>query len=54
MPEYHVKWEIDLNAASPKEAALEALNVQRDLNSIAAVFTVTDKDGNETVIDAID
>ena len=53
MPEYRLKWEIDLTADSPLEAAKEALNVQRDLSSIASVFTVTDKDGNETLIDAV-
>jgi len=52
--EYHLKWEIDLTADSPLEAAKEALAIQRDLDSIASVFTVTDKDGNETIIDAID
>ena len=51
---YRVKWEIDLNADSPEEAALEALRVQRDISSIASVFTVTDEAGNETTIDAIE
>lgn len=54
MPEYHLEWEIDLTADSPLEAAKEALAVQRDLNAITSVFTVTDEDGNVTVVDAVD
>ena len=52
--EYHVKWEIDLRADSPEDAARQALEVHRDLDSIACVFTVTDGAGNETTIDAIE
>jgi len=52
--EYHVKWEIDIIADSPLEAAKEALNVHRDLNSIASIFTVTDSLGVETTVDAIE
>jgi len=54
MPEYHLVWEIDLTADSPLEAAKEALDVQRDLSSVASVFTVTDEDGNVFEVDAID
>jgi hypothetical protein len=46
-----VIWEIDLATASPKEAALEALRIQRDSNSIATVFDVSDADGNIERID---
>ncbi|MBA7709946.1 hypothetical protein ES703_118872 [subsurface metagenome] len=53
MPDYNVKWEIDLNADSPQEAAIEAMRVQRDVSSIASVFTVTDEAGNQTVVDAV-
>jgi len=52
--QYHLVWEIDLEAESPEEAAAEALRVQRDIDSIVCVFTVTDKDGNSITIDAID
>lgn len=38
--EYHIKWEIDVTAGSPLEAAREALTIQRDPKSIATVFEV--------------
>jgi hypothetical protein len=37
---YRVKWEIDIEAASAKKAAEEALKIQRDPESIATVFMV--------------
>jgi hypothetical protein len=40
MNEYHVTWEIDVSADSPREAAWEALKAQRNPGSIATVFTV--------------
>lgn len=46
-----VTWEIDINADSPKEAAEKALKVQRDCNSTATYFVVTDDDGKEIAID---
>lgn len=51
MPEYHVTWEIELNADSPREAAVKALAIQRDSDSIATVFDVTDKVGTTEQID---
>lgn len=38
--QYKVKWEIDIWANSPKQAAVKALNIQRDCESIATCFTV--------------
>ncbi len=38
--EYRVTWEIDVRAKSPRAAAREALRIQRDLESIATVFSV--------------
>jgi len=38
--EYTVRWEIQLDAGSPEEAAFKALEVQRDPNSTANVFDV--------------
>jgi hypothetical protein len=35
-----VKWEIDIDAATPQEAAQKALEIQRDPDSIATVFEV--------------
>jgi len=40
MTEYRVEWFIDIEAEGPKEAAQEALNIQRDPNSIATSFEV--------------
>jgi hypothetical protein len=37
---YRVVWEIDIEADSPREAAAEALRIQRDPQSIATVFEV--------------
>lgn len=41
MTEYRVTWEIDLDAASPYEAAEWALRIQRDRDSIATMFKVS-------------
>jgi hypothetical protein len=46
MPEYRITWEIQITADSPREAAEQALAIQRDPNSIATVFDVADDDGN--------
>lgn len=40
MPRYWVRWEIDVDAGSPQEAAEKALAVHRDQDSIATVFDV--------------
>lgn len=40
MPEYIVTWTIDIDADSPRDAAEQALAIQRDPASIAAVFSV--------------
>ena len=42
--EYLVKWEIDIEADSPEEAAVIALDIQRDRLSNALCFTVTNKE----------
>jgi len=52
MPEYRVIWEIDIDAESPREAAQEALRVQRDRFSDAVVFVV--ENDEEGTIDQID
>jgi hypothetical protein len=38
--EYRVFWSIELAADSPREAAKEALRIQRDPDSLATFFTV--------------
>lgn len=40
MTNYLVRWEIDIEADSPVEAAREALRIQRDVGSEATVFEV--------------
>ena len=41
MPDYRVTWVIDIfDAASPRAAAKHALEIQRDPESTATVFTV--------------
>jgi len=40
MPDYRVRWEIDIDAESYQEAAEAALAIQRDPASIATVFDV--------------
>lgn len=51
MPEYLVTWKIDIDADTPEEAAMRALIVQRDPESVAAYFIVKDKCGNTIPID---
>jgi hypothetical protein len=52
--EYHVSWEIDLYAESPREAAERALAIQRNPDSMATVFVVADEEGNIEHIDLKD
>ncbi len=42
---YRVRWEIDVDAPNVKEAARKALEIQRDENSQATFFEVTDEVG---------
>lgn len=51
---YHVNWEIELDAESPVDAARKALAVQRDPQSLASVFVVTDEEGELHHIDLAD
>lgn len=41
MSEFRVLWEIDLTAATPRDAARLAREIQLDSGSSATVFTVT-------------
>jgi hypothetical protein len=50
MKEYRIRWEIDLSADSPEEAALEALRIQQDPESLATEFEVTDRGTDQTTI----
>ena len=49
---YYVTWSIELEATSPKAAAEMALEIQRDPESIATVFMVSDENGAVARIDA--
>ncbi len=49
MTMYAVSWEIDIEADSPMEAAQKALEIQRDPESIATVFLVSDEEKAYTV-----
>jgi hypothetical protein len=48
MPNYLVTWCIDIEADTPEEAALAALEIQRRPDSIAVVFEVADKTNGAT------
>ena len=51
MTEYRVRWEVDIEASSPIEAAEKALEMQRDHASIENVFEVTPSLGISVRID---
>jgi hypothetical protein len=46
---YHVVWEIDIYAESPRDAAKEAQAIQQDKDAMATVFDVTEEDSDKTV-----
>jgi len=47
MSEYRVVWEIDIDAESHEDAARKALEIHRDPDSIATVFTVIDTEAHQ-------
>ena len=49
---YYVTWSIEVEATSPKVAAEMALEIQRDPESIATVFMVSDENSAVARIDA--
>lgn len=51
MREYTVTWIMQLDAETPRDAAIAAQDMIRDVESDATVFYVTDKDGEETTVD---
>lgn len=51
MPNYHLIWEIDLDAANPTEAAQKARDIQLDIHSTANVFDVVNEVGEMAHID---
>lgn len=46
-----VIWTIDVEADSPREAAIAARELQRDNASIAHLFVVVDENGERVVVD---
>jgi len=48
---YRVVWEIDIDAESFEDAARKALDIQRDPESIATCFVITDDHGNRLDVD---
>ncbi len=54
MEKYRVVWEIDIDSESPKDAAIKALEIQRNQYSIATVFNVINCNGQEKTIDLDD
>lgn len=48
---YKVKWEIDIWAETPAEAAQQALAIHRNQDSIATIFTITDQSKQSYTID---
>jgi len=54
MSSYRVSWEIDSEAGSPREAALEAREAQVRPNTQAVVFHVTGVDGTCTRVDLLE
>lgn len=55
MTTYSIKWEIEIDAETPEEAARKALEIQRDPQSIyAMVFDVCDEQGNTTRVDLLE
>lgn len=50
MKQMKVRWEIDVDARTPKEAAQRVLRIQRDPGSIATVYEVYHK-GSKRIVD---
>ena len=49
MKEYRIVWEIDVAARNHRDAATQALEIQRDVESIATVFDVYSRKGKRPV-----
>lgn len=48
---FHVVWEIDCYAETPREAAEQAFAHMQRINTTANYFEVFDQDGNRTNVD---
>jgi hypothetical protein len=54
MKTYTVKWTIEIDAATPEEAAWKALEIHRGPASLATAFDIYDQDGNHTYVDLLE
>ena len=50
----HVTWEIDLDAATPREAAEKAFAIMQQPGTTATVFDVTDPAGDTHRVDLME
>lgn len=60
MSEYCVNWRIEIDAETPREAVIQALEIMRDTNSTALIFQVRPRcecgiyhADDETVVDLL-
>lgn len=51
MATYTVVWVIEVEASNPREAAIEARDIQMDVSNLATVYQVTSERGKTTVVD---
>ena len=51
---YHVVWEIDVDATSPLDAAKQALACVQEQGTHAVIFDVIDKHGLSTRVDLLE
>jgi len=54
MKQYLVTWKINIFAKNPKDAAMQALKIQRDIDSIALIFDIKDENNKTVKIDLWD
>ncbi|MEV4241351.1 hypothetical protein AB0J47_40030 [Nocardia sp. NPDC049737] len=54
MPEYYVRWEIDVSAEDPVSAAFAAFDLYRAPDSKTSVFDVIEPDGHTYRVDLDD
>lgn len=52
--QYHVTWEIEIDAHSPRDAAIQARRVQQDPGSTAVVFDIVGEDDMTHTVDLAD
>lgn len=51
---FHVVWEIDIYAETPREAAKQAFAHMQRLNTTANYFEVYDQDGEKNIVDLME